>query len=96
MCQQIDDWEVYVNEELIAGLCDFFKAEYTGSMASATDLFTSETDMLECLVRLGRAAVSRLFKQVGNGYVAHVPRRMAWRCTLWSIERGPCTVCSVR
>jgi len=52
MCQQIDDWEVYVNEELIAGLCDFSKAEYSGSMASATDLFTSETDMLECLVRL--------------------------------------------
>ena len=38
-------------------------------MASATDLFTSETDMLECMVRLGRAAVSRLFEEVGNGYV---------------------------
>ena len=25
--------------------------------------------MLECLVRLGRAAVSRLFEEVGNGYV---------------------------
>ena len=58
-----------MNKDLIAELCEFFKSQYGLSMASAADLLRTETDLLECLMRLGREAVGRLFEESGNGYV---------------------------
>jgi hypothetical protein len=65
---QKNDWEGCMNDFLIPQLLDYFKATYGLSIADAEDLFETERNMLEYLMKLGRELMNKVFEEIGTGY----------------------------
>jgi len=62
-------------DSLVAQIVENFKAAYGLKISDGNDLFLTERNMLEFLMKLGRQAMGKVFYGIGNGYEGAVLRR---------------------
>ena len=61
-------------DSLVALIVENFKATCGMKITDSGDVFLTERNMLEFLMKLGRQAMSRVFQGIGNGYEGAVIR----------------------
>ena len=61
-------------DSLVAQIVENFKATCGMKITDSGDLFLTERNMLEFLMKLGRQAMSKVFQGIGNGYEGAVIR----------------------
>jgi len=57
-----------MNTHLIPQLLEYFKDNYGIKITNSSDLFETEKNMLEYLVRIGRKLMNNIFEEMGTGY----------------------------
>jgi len=62
------NWEGLAMDSLVHQIVADFKATYGSKITDKADLFLAERNMLEYLMRLGRAAMGHLFDGIPRGY----------------------------
>ncbi len=62
-------------DSLVTQIVENFKAAYGLKITDSGDLFLTERNLLEFLMKLGRQAMSEVFQGVGNGYEGAVMRK---------------------
>ena len=66
-------------DSLVAQIVENFKAAYGLKITDSGDLFLSERNMLEFLMKLGRQAMGEVFQGMGNGYEGAVIHKEGWK-----------------
>jgi hypothetical protein len=64
-------------DTLIAQIVEMFKATYGLKITDSSDMFLTEKNLLEFLMKLGRAAMGAVFQQLDRGYEGAVIRKDA-------------------
>jgi hypothetical protein len=62
-------------DSLVAQIMENFKAAYGLKITDSDDLFLTERNLLEFLMKLGRQAMGEVFRGIGNGYEGSVMRK---------------------
>ena len=55
--------------ELIPQLLQYFKDAYGFNISNSSELFETERNMLEFLMRVGRDLMNKVFTEIGTGYM---------------------------
>jgi hypothetical protein len=62
-------------DSLVAQIVEKFKADYGLKITDSSDMFLTEKNLLEFLMRLGRSAMSEVFQQLDTGYQGAVTQK---------------------
>jgi hypothetical protein len=62
-------------DSLVAQILEKFKALYGLKITDSTDMFLTEKNLLEFLMKLGRAAMGEVFQQLDSGYEGAVTQK---------------------
>ena len=57
-----------MNTNLVSQLLEYFKATFGLTINDAEQLFETQRNLLEYLIRIGRELENRVFEELGKGY----------------------------
>tara|TARA_B100000315_G_C14520455_1_gene561287 strand:+ start:93 stop:1451 length:1359 start_codon:yes stop_codon:yes gene_type:complete len=57
-----------MNREMVLQLLEYFKESFGLEISSAEDLFETQRNLLEYLIKLGRGLENKIFEELGKGY----------------------------
>ena len=59
-------WEGPMDTNLVSRLLEYFKTTFGLNIQNAEDLFETQRNLLEYLIRLGRELENRMFEELGK------------------------------